>query len=62
MDAEEGAKRMRAMRRHLAKNDLDHWASSFFDALRGQAAGQPTGREAGRTSAPLSQGRGGAQG
>ena len=44
----EAAKRMRAMRRHLAKNDLDHWASSFFDALRGQASGQPTGREAGR--------------
>jgi trehalose 6-phosphate synthase len=62
MDAEEGAKRMRAMRRHLAKNDLDHWANSFFDALRGQAAGQPSGREAGRTTAPLSNGRGGAQG
>ena len=62
MDATEGAKRMRAMRRHLAKNDLDHWANSFFDALRGQAAGQPTGREAGRESAPLSPGRGGAQG
>ena len=53
---------MRAMRRHLAKTDLDHWASSFFDALRGQADGQPTGRTAGRTSAPLSAGRGGAQG
>ena len=45
---------MRAMRRHLFKNDLDHWASSFFDALRGQADGQPTGRAAGRPSAPLS--------
>ena len=33
----EGAKRMRAMRRHLAKNDLEHWASSFFDALQAQA-------------------------
>ncbi|MGK5114918.1 alpha,alpha-trehalose-phosphate synthase (UDP-forming) [Geodermatophilus sp. CPCC 205506] len=32
----EGAKRMRAMRRHLAKNDLDHWATSFIDALRAQ--------------------------
>ncbi len=31
------AKRMRAMRRHLSRNDLDHWASSFFDALRTQA-------------------------
>jgi trehalose 6-phosphate synthase len=25
------------MRRHLAKHDLDHWASSFFAALRAQA-------------------------
>jgi trehalose 6-phosphate synthase len=58
----EGAKRMRAMRRHLFKNDLDHWANSFFDALRSQADGQPTGRPVGRTSAPLSNGRGGAQG
>lgn len=33
----EGAKRMRAMRRHLAKNDLEHWASSFFEALQAQA-------------------------
>jgi hypothetical protein len=24
------------MRRHVFKNDLDHWASSFFEALRGQ--------------------------
>ena len=62
MDPAEGAKRMRAMRRHLFKNDLDHWASSFFDALRGQASGQPTGRVAGRATEPLSQGRGGAQG
>jgi trehalose 6-phosphate synthase len=62
MDGAEGAKRMRAMRRHLAKNDLDHWAGSFFDALREQATGQPTGRAAGRASAPLSPGRGGAQG
>jgi trehalose 6-phosphate synthase len=58
----EGAKRMRAMRRHLARNDLEHWANSFFDALRGQADGQPTDREVGRASAPLSRGRGGAQG
>jgi trehalose 6-phosphate synthase len=35
VERDEGAKRMRAMRRHLFKNDLDHWASSFFDALRG---------------------------
>ncbi|MGY1848645.1 MULTISPECIES: alpha,alpha-trehalose-phosphate synthase (UDP-forming) [unclassified Blastococcus] len=33
----EAAKRMRTMRRHLFRNDLDHWASSFFEALRGQA-------------------------
>ncbi|HZH21819.1 MAG TPA: trehalose-6-phosphate synthase [Geodermatophilus sp.] len=33
----EGAKRMRAMRRHLAKNDLEYWANSFFDALQAQA-------------------------
>jgi trehalose 6-phosphate synthase len=33
----EGARRMRAMRRHLAKHDLEHWASSFFAALRAQA-------------------------
>lgn len=35
----EGARRMRAMRRHLVKNDLEHWASSFFDALRSQGTG-----------------------
>src|SRR3954467_2855961 len=62
MDAAEGAKRMRGMRRHLFMNDLDHWASSFFDALRGQAEGQPTGRTAGRTSERLSPAQGGAQG
>jgi trehalose 6-phosphate synthase len=33
----EAAKRMRAMRRHLARNDLEHWASSFFEALQAQA-------------------------
>ncbi len=33
----EGARRMRAMRRYLVKHDLEHWASSFFDALRAQA-------------------------
>ena len=62
MEPAEGAKRMRAMRRHLVKNDLEHWANSFFEALRSQASGQPTGRAAGRESAPLSAGRGGAQG
>lgn len=33
----EGARRMRAMRRYLVKHDLDHWATSFFDALKAQA-------------------------
>ena len=33
----EAAKRMRAMRRHLARNDLEHWANSFFDALQAKA-------------------------
>ncbi|MGR7024500.1 alpha,alpha-trehalose-phosphate synthase (UDP-forming) [Geodermatophilus sp. URMC 62] len=37
LDPKEGARRMRAMRRHLARHDLDHWATSFFDALRAQA-------------------------
>jgi trehalose 6-phosphate synthase len=36
----EAAKRMRAMRRHLFKHDLDHWATSFFEALA-QAGGAP---------------------
>ncbi|SFL60226.1 alpha,alpha-trehalose-phosphate synthase (UDP-forming) [Geodermatophilus ruber] len=36
-EPDELAKRMRAMRRHLFKNDLEHWATSFFDALRAQA-------------------------
>src|SRR4051812_34568423 len=39
----EAARRMRAMRRHLFKNDLDHWASSFFDALQA-AKDEPRGR------------------
>jgi trehalose 6-phosphate synthase len=37
MEPAEGARRMRAMRRHLVKNDLEHWATTFFDALRAQA-------------------------
>src|SRR5689334_15125648 len=36
MDPAEGGRRMRAMRRHLFRNDLEHWASSFFDALTAQ--------------------------
>ena len=37
MEPAERAKRMRVMRRHLARNDLDHWAGSFFEALSAQA-------------------------
>jgi trehalose 6-phosphate synthase len=37
MDPAEAAKRMRAMRRHVARHDLDHWANSFFDSLKAQA-------------------------
>src|SRR5919199_608159 len=44
MDPAEAAKRMRAMRRHVAKHDLDHWANSFFDALRASASGEAGGR------------------
>jgi trehalose 6-phosphate synthase len=32
----EAAKRMRAMRRHVFRHDLDHWANSFFESLRAQ--------------------------
>ena len=49
------------MRRHLARNDLEHWANSFFDSLRA-GEGQPTGREVGRASARLARNRDGAQG
>src|SRR4051812_40879080 len=41
----EAARRMRAMRRHLFRNDLEHWATSFFDALRAQAEGRAEARE-----------------
>ncbi|MGY1844458.1 alpha,alpha-trehalose-phosphate synthase (UDP-forming) [Modestobacter sp. SYSU DS0875] len=37
MDPSEATKRMRSMRRHLAKHDLDHWANSFFASLQAQA-------------------------
>jgi trehalose 6-phosphate synthase len=37
MEPAEAAKRMRAMRRHVAKHDLDHWANSFFASLQEQA-------------------------
>jgi trehalose 6-phosphate synthase len=36
LERPERAKRMRAMRRHIARNDLDHWASSFFESLTEQ--------------------------
>jgi trehalose 6-phosphate synthase len=62
VDAREAASRMKAMRRHLARNDLEFWASSFFDALRAQDGGQQDDRAPGRPAAPLSDGRGGAQG
>src|SRR5919199_911208 len=41
----DGARRMRAMRRYLAKHDLDHWATSFFEALQaqGRGSGPPAG-------------------
>jgi trehalose 6-phosphate synthase len=37
MDPAEASRRMRAMRRHIAKHDLDHWANSFFESLQEQA-------------------------
>jgi trehalose 6-phosphate synthase len=37
MEPAEAAKRMRAMRRHLVKHDLDHWANTFFESLQAQA-------------------------
>ncbi|SCX42961.1 trehalose 6-phosphate synthase [Klenkia marina] len=36
-DPAESAKAMKAMRRHLARHDLEHWASSFFAALQEEA-------------------------
>jgi trehalose 6-phosphate synthase len=42
MERPESSRRMRAMRRHLFHNDLEHWASSFFDALTAQARRDPT--------------------
>src|SRR5215218_2631678 len=58
----EGARRMRAMRRHLFRNDLDHWATSFFDALRGGGRGRAAERQDDRSTAPLPRNRDGAQG
>jgi trehalose 6-phosphate synthase len=57
----EAARRMRAMRRHLFRNDLDHWATSFFDALRGDVHGgdRKADRDAARNAR---QGQPGAQG
>jgi trehalose 6-phosphate synthase len=36
MEPAEAAKRMRAMRRHITKHDLDHWADSFISSLQAQ--------------------------
>jgi trehalose 6-phosphate synthase len=55
----EGARRMRAMRRHLFRNDLDHWATSFFDALRGGGRGRAAERADDRSTR---RGEPGAQG
>src|SRR3954452_19825924 len=41
-DPGEGRKRMRALRRFLFKHDLEHWATSFFDALRAQPGASRT--------------------
>ncbi len=40
-DATEGARRMRAMRRHLRAHDVSHWANSFLEAL-GSIGAVPT--------------------
>ena len=37
MDPAEASRRMKGMRRYIAKHDLDHWATSFFDSLQAQA-------------------------
>ncbi len=68
----EAAKRMRAMRRHLKRHDLEHWATSFFDALRGGVQGGAVegggvhgggDRKAGRNPEPgAGRGEPGAQG
>src|ERR671932_755510 len=39
LEPAEAARRMRAMRRHLARNDPEHWANSLFAALSAQATG-----------------------
>ncbi|GHE09462.1 alpha,alpha-trehalose-phosphate synthase (UDP-forming) [Klenkia taihuensis] len=36
-DPAEAAKAMKAMRRYLARHDLEHWAGSFFAALQAEA-------------------------
>jgi trehalose-6-phosphate synthase len=36
----EARRRMRAMRRRVAENDVAHWAAAFLDALE-QAPGRP---------------------
>jgi trehalose 6-phosphate synthase len=39
LDATEGARRMRAMRRHLRAHDVSHWANTFLEALGSIGAG-----------------------
>jgi trehalose 6-phosphate synthase len=59
----EAAKRMRAMRRHLFRNDLDHWATSFVDALQSGAHGGTADPQADRDAARSARrGQPGAQG
>ena len=57
----EAARRMRAMRRHLFRNDLEHWATSFIEALRGgvQDGDERADRDAARSAR---RGQPGAQG
>jgi trehalose 6-phosphate synthase len=47
----EAAKRMRVMRRHLFRNDLEHWATSFVDALRAGVHGRRPEGQADRDAA-----------
>jgi trehalose 6-phosphate synthase len=42
VDPAEGARRMRAMRRHLRTHDVAHWAQSFLATLAGDRMNAPT--------------------
>ena len=37
MEPAEATRRMKAMRRYVARHDLDHWANSFIESLQAQA-------------------------